>query len=151
MGKNNGMALTEAVRQHLQAERERLQDAQKQRREEIDRLIAEDRALADAIGQIDRLLKLGSEVPAQDGQTGGTAFQQLGFREAIRTVLREARRGMKPAEVTDELRRRGWESDAAQKTSLSTRVSNDLFRMKRAGKVRKKGPRYYAKEADDKD
>ena len=55
-----------------------------------------------------------------------------GFREAIRQLIRQ-RPGIKRAEITETLKQTGVATNG--RTSLSTRVYNDLWRMEKAGKI----------------
>jgi hypothetical protein len=73
-----------------------------------------------------------------------------GFREAVRKVLRDNPRGLRPAEVLAEMKRRGELATYTGKTKLGARVQNELYAMKRSGSVSKQDDRYTlsAKEAD---
>lgn len=61
-------------------------------------------------------------------------FTDLGLRDAIRHVLREAG-ALKPRKVTRIMRSRGYEVDG--KTKLGTRVGNELWKMSESGSVSK--------------
>jgi hypothetical protein len=91
--------------------------------------------------------KLGPNIPVATNSAEKPATESAppkGFREAIRDVLRDSGRGMLPREVAEELRRRKF--PYAGTVDLATRVSNDLFRMRESGKVRKHGRNYYSIE-----
>lgn len=73
-----------------------------------------------------------SPVPSTNAKTG--------FRDAIRTVLRNSSKGMRPKDVTRDLRRIEFEYKGP---NLPTRVANELYRMRRVGMATKRGEFYY--------
>lgn len=68
-----------------------------------------------------------------------------GFREHVKSVLADAQKGMRGMDVTRELSRR--KIHYSGKTDLAVRVANELYRMHKAGHIRKRGKLYYAPEA----
>ena len=109
------------TRKALQAEREYL----------IRRLRAIDVLLDD-----DEVVQL--EIPGTDPGNGS----EPGFRERLRTILKDHSNGLKPAQVTTELRSEGFDLPSTS-VPLGTRVSNELHRMYRAGQLhRTKAGRY---------
>ena len=71
-----------------------------------------------------------------------------GFRDSIRDVLRTApARGLQPKEVARALEERGIPSG---KLSMASRVSNELWRLRKSGHVgKRKGGRYVLKAKSD--
>ena len=65
----------------------------------------------------------------------------VGFRDALRIILNDATKGLRPRDIASELTRRGFRYEAS--TDLSTRISNELYRMKKSGHVKKRGNLYY--------
>ena len=60
---------------------------------------------------------------------------RLGFRDAIRHVLKGHPEGMRPRDVTFKLKENNYPYEAS--TDMNIRVSNELYRMKKAGFVEK--------------
>ncbi len=70
----------------------------------------------------------------------------MGLRKAIRLVLADSKRALKPKEVASELERRGFSLGDAR-TPLLTRVQNDLFKMNQEDQLdRTESGRYKLKE-----
>jgi hypothetical protein len=65
-----------------------------------------------------------------------------GFRVAIRGVLAEKVRGMRPRDVHEELVKRGVPFGG--KAEPVTRTYQELYRMAKLGQIRKRGSLYYA-------
>jgi len=68
-----------------------------------------------------------------------------GFRVAIRAVLNESTRGMRPKEILSQLVKRGVPFTG--KSAPISRTYNELWRMSKIGQVRKRGSLYYAQHA----
>jgi hypothetical protein len=68
-----------------------------------------------------------------------------GFAAAVRTVLRDAPKGMKPAKVAEEMKVRGSAATYTGKTPFNTRVGNELHRLMKSGEVIRRSGRYYLK------
>jgi hypothetical protein len=108
------------------------------------------KALKDAAATLDTGGKtievtIGDTVAASDSMSATVTRAPLldvGLREAIRRILRDSASGLRPRDIVAELARRGFRYEAT--TDLSTRISNELFRMKRSGQVRKRGKLYYS-------
>jgi hypothetical protein len=75
------------------------------------------------------------------GRRGGNP-NGTGFREAVRRVLRDHPKGLKPAEVVAELQKRGDLALYMGKTKIGARIQNELYAMKRAGHVSRSYERY---------
>ncbi len=71
--------------------------------------------------------------------SSGNGFRKLGLRDAIRTVL-QGRSGLEPKTVTAELKSRGYAVEG--KTSLATRVANEMGRMASAKELAREEGRY---------
>lgn len=80
----------------------------------------------------------GSGQPEEISETGG-------FRAAIRSVLGDAKRGMKPKDICAELVKRGVPFTG--KVLPLTRTYNELWRMSKKGQLKKRATLYYAQEA----
>lgn len=68
----------------------------------------------------------------------------MSFRAYIREALQEAPRGLKPAEVVEAVRARGWRYDAVQDPAGRTQA--ELYRMAKLGQVTKRGHLYYPRK-----
>ena len=86
-------------------------------------------------------LGLDMQEPKREKVTPPRDAENMGFRDLIRTVLREADRGLKPKEIAGLMLKRGLQYTG--KVDLSTRVSNDLRRLKESKKVKRLSGRYY--------
>ena len=75
------------------------------------------------------------------GQKTVYSLRGLGFREAIMVVLRDSKKGLRPRDISRRMLARGFQYTAS--TEISTRLSNDLAKMKMSGKVKKRGDLYY--------
>ena len=123
------MALTPSLRRQLQEERSRL----------IAEVTAIDVLLRTAGGE--SASKSVGEVASTLNADGGESLSDLGFRDAMRTVMRTSKTTwMAPAEVTRLLRAGGYEHPG--KTSLQVRVSSELWAMANKQLMRKKGKKY---------
>ncbi len=69
-------------------------------------------------------------------------YRELGIRDAIRAVLRDAGKGLRPKQITAKLRSEGYEINNSNKTSLATRVGTEAWRMGRTGQLFKRGSAY---------
>lgn len=100
---------------------------------------------AEALAALLSKHKIPSEAPTPDAPPvppiDDNSVKGLGFREAIRKILKDADHGLRTGDIADELLQRGFEYSAS--TKLSTRISNDLSKMIQSQMVRKRGPRYY--------
>lgn len=65
----------------------------------------------------------------------------VSFREAVRRILRDADRPLKAAEIRTVLERHGVAPDG--KTDLSVRVSNELYKLKKANYVKHENGAFY--------
>ena len=87
------------------------------------------------------------EVKASDtiaiADSSSLAGTDIGFRKAVRIVLNDSTKGLPPRDIASELMRRGFKYEAT--TDLSTRISNELYRMKRSGQIVKRGNLYHKK------
>lgn len=86
------------------------------------------------------MLKKGSSREAAY-MTSGT-LEDLGFRDAVRQVLADASKGMRPKEIVVAMQTRGF--NYSGKTDFSARMANELSRMVRSRGVRKRGHLYYS-------
>ena len=77
-----------------------------------------------------------ADLPVTESANGG------GFRTAIRGVLAESARGMRPRDVHAALVKRGVPFTG--KVEPITRTYNELWRMAKNGQVRKRASLYYA-------
>jgi hypothetical protein len=59
----------------------------------------------------------------------------MGFRDAMRAVMRDSGRGLRPKDIAQALRRSDFEYTAT--VNISTRVSNELYNLKKAGHVKR--------------
>jgi hypothetical protein len=76
------------------------------------------------------------------GVLANAAGVTVGFRDAIRVVLTDAPKGLRPTEVYKKLTERGVVYKG--KTDPTNRTGNELRRMVREGHARKRGKLYYA-------
>lgn len=76
-----------------------------------------------------------------------TNLKDVGFRDAVRYVLAFAKKGMKPKDIAEELLAQGYQYSGT--VHIGTRISNELYRMRKSGSVRKRGGLYYAAKEDD--
>ncbi|MEX0951569.1 MAG: hypothetical protein WDZ86_04730 [Gammaproteobacteria bacterium] len=77
-----------------------------------------------------------------DNTDGG--INQLSVREATKFVLKNAGRAMTTAEIKDELERLGFQYQAS--TPLTTRIGNDLKRLRNQGFTKKRKNRHFFAE-----
>lgn len=93
----------------------------------------------------------GGQMSVATRQVAGTnasdALAQTGFRDFIRSVLRDAERGLKPKEVAARVIERGFPYKGT--TPIALRVSNDLHRLLQQGNVRRRSGLYYIAEKGD--
>lgn len=82
------------------------------------------------------------ETPIPEDSVPQPASTQGGFRVAIRGVLTEAVRGMRPRDVHAELVKRGVPFKG--KVEPVTRTYQELYRMAKHGQIRKRSGLYYA-------
>jgi hypothetical protein len=80
---------------------------------------------------------LGGHLTVERGVSGNGT----GLRAAIRSVLAGTPKGLRPREVTAALEGRGV--TASGTLPLGTRVTNELWRMAKGGRLRKVSGRYY--------
>jgi ABC-type transport system involved in cytochrome bd biosynthesis fused ATPase/permease subunit len=66
-----------------------------------------------------------------------------GFAAAVRDVLREAPKGLKPSKVAEQMKTRGTAATYTGKTPFNSRVGNELHRLMKAGEVGRRSGRYY--------
>jgi hypothetical protein len=92
-----------------------------------------------------------AELPAKPvaAQPGGDTTSDdgtpRGLRYAIRAVLKNASRGMRPRDIHGELVKRGTAFSEGKSPPL-TRTHNELYRMSKVGQIRKRGSLYYPHE-----
>jgi hypothetical protein len=67
-----------------------------------------------------------------------------GFRDAVRQVLRDNPKGLRPRQVLFELDRRGELARYTGKVKPSVRVHNELYLLRKSGEVLKRGGSKYA-------
>jgi len=79
--------------------------------------------------------------PASTAYMSSGTLEGLGFRDAVRQVLADASKGMRPKEISKAMIDRGYKYDG--KTELSARMANELSRMTKSHSVRKRGHLYY--------
>jgi hypothetical protein len=75
-----------------------------------------------------------------DDHTGHS--NSTGFREAVRKVLRDYPKGLRPAEVLEELKKRGELAKLTGKSKPASRVHNELYTMRKSGALSRRGGRY---------
>ena len=68
-------------------------------------------------------------------------YRELGIRDAIRAVLRDSGKGLRPVQITDKLRRERYDADS-NKRDLASRVGTEAWRMGRTGQLTKRGSAY---------
>jgi hypothetical protein len=73
---------------------------------------------------------------------------RTGFREAVRKVLREAPKGLRAAEVLQELAKRGELARYNGKARPATRVHNELYSLLKSHKLSRRGSRYFFNETE---
>ena len=117
------MALSPEVMRGLQHELVRLENERKK----LDSTIASIRVL------------LGQGV-VQQADGNGPKEAPGGFRDGIRAVLKAAGRPLQPREVAAEIQNRGY--TGADAANLAVRVSNDLWKLKETGELKKVGRAY---------
>ena len=117
------MALSKVVRDALEAEQASVADNMAQTAATLQHLQKRHDALSSILGE--------ETAPDVAGMNG---FRQLGFRDALRAVLREAGE-LKPAKVTRIMRARGYQMKG--KTDLGVRVGNELWKMCKTGTMSK--------------
>jgi hypothetical protein len=92
-------------------------------------------------------------LPVGDGQTTPLAMiassadqasptSGTGFRDAVRKILRDFPKGLRPAEVVAELGRRGELVRYTGKAKPSVRVHNELYVLRKSGAITRKGHKY---------
>lgn len=116
------MGLAQTTKDDLKAEQGRLQEDIERFAEQTERLRKRYEAIAELLG----------DEPALAVPTDG--FAEMGLRDAMRTVLKEAGI-LKPVQVTRILKARGFLNKG--KTDLSVRVSNDLWKLAKVGQLQK--------------
>jgi hypothetical protein len=72
-----------------------------------------------------------------------------GFADAVRSVLRDAPKGMKPRQVAEEMKTRGTAATYTGKTPFGTRVGNELHRLMRNKEVIRSSGRYHLKTQEE--
>jgi hypothetical protein len=77
---------------------------------------------------------------AAGNDTGITT--NTGFREAVRSALKEYPKGLKPAEVIDVLKQRGDFAKYNGRVKFSDRVYSELYALKQSEQVTKRYGRY---------
>ena len=87
-----------------------------------------------AVSQMDLMADMGIEADRPS--------PSVGFRDAVREILRDVGKGMRPRDVTLELKKRNFPYTA--KTDMNVRVSNELHRMVNSNQIRKRGKLYYS-------
>ncbi len=124
------------------AEKERDQEIQiilelKAKANRIQTQIAEHQ---DTVGALDKLLisKLKEEPSNESPQFISVAG--MGFRDAVRALLRAASYGLTTGEIREHLLASGYIYEAA--TPLPIRISNEMRRMKEQGIMIKEGKKY---------
>jgi len=64
-----------------------------------------------------------------------SSLEDFSLRDAIRKVLAESPRGLKPMAVTQKMDESGFTGNIGTKTSLLTRVRNEMWRMAQTGEL----------------
>ena len=84
-----------------------------------------------------------SEPTASDSSQpdGKPSLRGMGFRDAMRAVMKNSARGLRPRDIARELRNSDFEYTAA--VAIGTRVSNELYSLKRSGEIRRTQGGYY--------
>jgi len=66
-----------------------------------------------------------------------------GFAAAVRSILRDYPKGIRPNNVAEQMKARGSSATYTGKTPFNTRVGNELHRLMKAGEVGRRSGRYY--------
>ena len=85
---------------------------------------------------------IGSAAPSATNDDHSGSFSSTGFREAVRKVLRDYPKGLRPAEVLAELKKRGDLVKLTGKSKPASRVHNELYTMRKSGVLSRRGGRY---------
>jgi hypothetical protein len=110
-------------------ERERLRGDLERKEREFARIEGEKDALVGRIKALDAVIVMyGGEAAAVHKSNGHGSLADLGLRDAIRNVLAQTGRRLKPAAVVKMLEAGGFQAQEG-KTDLKMRVSNELWRM----------------------
>lgn len=72
-----------------------------------------------------------SHTPLQSN--GQPSLKGMGFREAMRTIMKNSGRGLRPRDIIREMERSDFDYTAS--TDLSKRISNELYSLKKAGNI----------------
>ncbi len=123
--------------------------------EQLDRQIAHYQARREAVVLMKKALeplipKAGSSAPAGGSETvkpvpvpsSVPRTGNTGFREALRDVLRDNPKGLKPREVVQELEARGDLAKYTGTVEPSVRVHNELYSLRKRGSVLRRSGRY---------
>ncbi len=107
-------------------------------RQTIAELKSEAEMLRQRLAAIDEVL--GHAGHGNGGHAARTEIEGGSFREIILGCLKAAGRHVSVREIREHVERSGFRSEA--KTSLSTRVSNELYRLRKMKKVERRAGKY---------
>lgn len=86
-------------------------------------------------GSITLTAKGVTDSPLPVKMTRSLSLKGMGFREAVRTIIRNSDRSLRPKEIADRMKRSDFEYTG--KVKLYTRVGNELSNLKKAGEIRR--------------
>ena len=132
------MGLSEKAQQELRSELVRLRRVISHTMEEIRAI---EKVLSLSQRSTETTLPFPGQVEIETSERTGLAG--LTLKEAITSVLAGAGSGMRPAEITQEMKRNGFTVEG--KTPLSIRVRNELSNMKRNGELERSKDGLYSK------
>ena len=116
--------------------------------QQIDQLDLKMRAIAeirqDLARDVEAIQTLLRSENSGDEQSQSGSLAKLGFRDAVREILRDAPRGFSTGEIRKQLLSRGYVYTAG--TPFPVRISNEMRRMKQQGMMDKHGKNYILTE-----
>ena len=130
--------MNQAVKEALEAELEHLQA----RRSKLDGKIQALRAILDPVDKLELFELPLQGLEAQEGAASAAngALAGMGLRKAMRAVLASYPSGLRPVDLAAKLEEGGYRPGG--KTGTKPLVYGEVHRLKKLGKLQKRGKRY---------
>lgn len=137
------MALSKSAQDELAQEAQSLRNDIEKHQAQIDAAQTRLNAIYELIGTRRKRQPEGEIVVLSDMN-----FEGKGFRDVVREALLDCPTGIRPFELADYLRGNGYKPGGD--TDLTTRVGNELNRLKKKGDAKKIGKEYFPTPALEK-
>lgn len=98
------------------------------------------KALKKLLGSNTQRAIINDAAPIVPGSTAKASGKAGGFSEAIQKIIRNSANGVSPSVIRAEAKRMSIPYEG--KTKLGVRVQNELFRLRKAGKIRRENGVY---------